>query len=91
MNWKGLNRYCEEVTVRIVNIALIEIWPTSQKDNRSQIVPNSPEQVDEDEDALHERELNAALDAIDVIREFDLESDDDRNMEDVPIVEEISS
>lgn len=91
MNWKGLNRYCEEVTVRIVNIALIEIWPTSQKDNRSQIVRNSPEQVDEDEDALHERELNAALDAIDVIREFDLESDDDRNMEDVPIVKEISS
>lgn len=54
-------------------------------------MPNSPEQVDEDEDALHERELNEALDAIDGIRESDLQSDDNRHMVDVLIAEKISS
>lgn len=57
----------------------------------SQIEPNSPKNVEEDDVAWHERELNEALVVIDIIRESDLESyngDDDRHMEVVLIVKE---
>lgn len=78
--WKGLNWYCGEVTILMVNIAPIKPWSVSQKNKRFWIGPNSREQVDEDEDARHEKEPNEALDAIDAIREYDLESDDNRHM-----------
>lgn len=46
----------------------------------------------DDDDARREWELNEALEAIDAIRELDLESNnDDRYMEDVPIAKEILS
>lgn len=55
--------------------------------------PNSPNKVYEDDDARYKPELNEAQDAIDAIRKFDLESDNDgdRHMVDAPIAKKIPS
>lgn len=85
-----LNQFYGEISVRIVNIGPIEPRSATRNNTRPQIEPpiHLIMYVEEDEDARRERDLNEAHETIDGIRVFDLESDDERYMEDVPIVEE---
>lgn len=56
-----------------------------QSGKRARIQPNSPDMVEEDEDTIWEREIEEALAGIDDI----VDLNEERNMEDVPIHEEI--
>lgn len=92
--WRNLNHYCVDVEVWVVNIAPIESQSASKSNKGSKTELNSPDNVEEDDDACHERELIEALDAINAIKKFVLESntdDYDRHMEDVLRDEEIPS
>lgn len=64
---KGLNRYCRNVLVRMVNIAPFEPRSASRNNKRPQTKPNSPGTIEKDVDGRHEVELYEALDAIDAI------------------------
>lgn len=80
--------------IQMVNMGPIELRPIFQSNKMSRTKPNSPDNNEEVEDGWTKRELDEALSTMNSIRESDLESDkddDDRNMEDVSIVEEIPS
>lgn len=69
------------------NWALVSQW----SNKRSLIEPNFPDNIEEDEDARREREINEALEAIDAIRDSDLDLNEERTKEDVSIAKEIPS
>lgn len=75
----------------MVNIAQIEPWSAIRNNKRSKIELNTPNNDDDDEDDQWERELSKTLYAIDTIMGSNLDSADERTLEDVPIAEKIPS
>lgn len=71
---RGLNQFYGEVSIQIVNISPIEPRSANRSHKRSRIMPTSPDNNNEDEDDQWKRELNEALEAIDEIRDSDLDS-----------------
>lgn len=89
--WKSLSWYCGELGVPKINISTIEPWSANLSYKMSWIEPNFPDNADEDDDAQWEREINEALEAIDALRDLDLDLVEETTMEEVPIAEEIPS
>lgn len=75
--------------VRMVSLAPIESRLSNWNVKRSRIEPNSPDNVEEDDDARLERKIDETLAINDELKDSD--EDSERTMEDVPIHEEIPS
>lgn len=58
---KGLYHYCGAVTVPIINFSPIESRLGNQNSKKTQIDHNSLDNIEEDEDAIRNREIDEAL------------------------------